>query len=285
MERLACPLGRVVRHTSALDAKGPAQAARSGHERCAGLAQRWYAHAPGEQLQAGADGAPTTGALTVDEIGSTLVSTGTSIGGGGACRVGGDRPWGRTARKPRSEAPQPGPGSGGHVVRNRPERVAQCDERDPRHTPASSPAGRGASSEVWQISAANPAVLAGWPRPRRRDRRSPRGMRPSPPFQSTQFLHPFLSHVMFFVVDTQWSGLSLVSKPHPVLPPLVPVCTSLVGTCSTAIIYLPVGIAVFSCLRQAGFTPPRGGPINDNSTPPFFLWLSGRRRATTKVIG
>ena len=52
----------------------------------------------------------------------------------------------------------------------------------------------------------------------------------------SRYLHPFLSQVILSAVDTQCVGLSVVSKPHPVVPPLVPLCTSLVGTCFTAIV-------------------------------------------------
>ena len=56
------------------------------------------------------------------------------------------------------------------------------------------------------------------------------------PCHATGYLHPRLPHVIFSLVDTQWVGCSRVLKPHPVLPPLNPLCISFVDTCFTAIV-------------------------------------------------
>ena len=53
-----------------------------------------------------------------------------------------------------------------------------------------------------------------------------------------QFLHPFLSQLILEWESTQWVASFLVSKPHPVVPPLLPLWTIPVGTCLTAIILL-----------------------------------------------
>ena len=75
------------------------------------------------------------------------------------------------------------------------------------------------------------------------------------PCHATGYLHPRLPHVIFSLVDTQWVGCSRVLKPHPVLPPLNPLCISFVGTCFTAI------VPSFSlAIAKANPPKPRGGP-------------------------
>jgi len=51
------------------------------------------------------------------------------------------------------------------------------------------------------------------------------------------YLQPFFEQVIFSVVLTQWLDWIWVLTPHPVLPPLFPMCTSPVGVCLTAIVY------------------------------------------------
>jgi hypothetical protein len=61
------------------------------------------------------------------------------------------------------------------------------------------------------------------------------------PFEKSQlkyyfsFLHPYLSQVTFSVEATQCFERTFVLIRHPVVPPLVPLCTIPVGVCFTVI--------------------------------------------------
>ena len=79
----------------------------------------------------------------------------------------------------------------------------------------------------------------------------------------------------------------MVSTPHPVVPPLVPLCTLFVGTCFTAIVILLAGISPLATRNKADVTPrasgdqrrlfeslpgadglrPRPGPTRPGATP------------------
>ena len=88
------------------------------------------------------------------------------------------------------------------------------------------------------------------------------------PCHATGYLHPLLPHVIFSLVDTQWVGCSRVLKPHPVLPPLDPLCISFVGTCFTAIVpSFSLVIAKANPPKSRG--PARLGVPQEDSIPPI----------------